>query len=88
MCTEGALAGVSPLEEARAYECPTQVRAGAALQRFTLPPLKHRSALSYMVDYHAERVWVPERQCYATHQGWREYVVPNHSGVGGKRSLF
>jgi hypothetical protein len=40
----------------KAHECPTQVRAGSALQRFTLPPLKHRSALSYMVDYRAERV--------------------------------
>jgi hypothetical protein len=77
-----------PIGEVRAHECPTQVRAGAAFQRFTLPPLKHRSALSYMVNYHAERVWVPERQCYAAHQGWREYVVPNHCGVQGKRNLF
>lgn len=70
------------------YECPPQVQSGYGFQRFTLPPLKHRSALSYMVNYHAERAWVPERQRFNAQQGWREYVVPNHCGVQGKRNLF
>jgi hypothetical protein len=51
-----SLSRVLPREGAQLYECPTQARGGFALQRITLPPLKHRSVLSYMVNYHAERV--------------------------------